>query len=90
LEECTENSSPLMQNDESENEVEQKLKRNRPNNLKYQKISNILRVNVIYSRKVLNMGFRNIAAEFNVNYNTVRNILKVHEDGETKIHLLNN
>ena len=78
-----------MQNDESDNEVEQKLKRNRPNNLKYQKISNILRVNVIYSRKVLNMGFRNIAAELNVNYNTVRNILKVHEDGETKIHLLN-
>ena len=30
------------------------------------------------------MNFRDIAAEYDVNYNTVRNILKVHEDGEAK------
>jgi hypothetical protein len=62
-----------------------KLKRNRPSNLKYQKISNMVRINVIYSKKVLQMNFRTISTELNVNYNSVRNILKVHEDGEAQV-----
>ena len=69
----------------SENDDMKGCKRNRPSNLKYHKISNVVKVNVIYSKKVLNMSFRDIAAEFNVNYNTVRNIFKVHEDGETQM-----
>ena len=63
-----------------------KHKRNRPGNLNYSKIPNMLRINIIYSREVLKMKFRDISVEFGVNYNSVRNILKVHKDGE----LLNN
>ena len=55
-------------------------KRNRPANLNYNKIPNVLRINVIYSKEILDMSFREISAELGVNYNSVRNILKVHKD----------
>ena len=39
-----------------------------------------MRLNIVYSRKVLGMCLRDISQEFNINYNSVRNILKVFED----------
>lgn len=67
--------------DEGEGSPLDQPQRNRPGNLTYQKISYGLRVNVIYSRKILEMSYREISNSLNVNYNSVRNIIKQHDDG---------
>ena len=66
--------------DEVNAELEDQIQRNRPGNLTYQKISYGLRVNVIYSRKILDMSYREISNTLRVNYNSVRNIIKQHDD----------
>ena len=43
------------------NDVALKLKRSRPGNLNYKKIPNALRLNVIYSKKILGISFRDIS-----------------------------
>ena len=48
----------------------------RPNNLKYSKIIGTKRVNVMYSKYILNLTINEIASENNINYNSVMNILK--------------
>ena len=67
----------------SSHDAQDQPQRNRPGNLTYQKISYGLRVNVIYSRKVLDMSYREISNQLRVNYNSVRNIIKQHDDCNT-------
>ena len=65
----------LEQDDE-----DQIQKRKRPNNLTYNKISFADRVNVIYSKNVLKMTTDEISKQYFINYNSIRNIIKAHDE----------
>ena len=71
-------------NDESIYKNIEKLQFVAPSQSKYSRISHDQRLNIIYSKTILDMTLHEISEATGINYNSVRNILKnYNDDGRT-------